>query len=356
MSHRHAIPRLAATVATLLGASAAWAQVPPAQPPTLPPSATAPGQIAPGRAPGQVQPAAPGQVQRIAPAQAQPRVGGQASRMPEGQGQKGDLHGPIDSLSDIQDTLKMVFMAADQDHNGLISREEADDAAYHIVGGIFFATDADGDGKVTSNEAQAVRQKVLQNNPLLRFVVRRAQAADGQAAQGGNELVKTVVGLLDGNSDRALSATEVRQVVSTTMQTLYEMADKDRDGQMSPDEWNNAVEGVAWSAFETAFQMADSDRNNSLSQEEFVKSLDDPLKTAFSILDANQDGQLTTSELRRGGQVIGWRLRSIAIPQANNPPFGATGSAAGNGEPTSRSVLRPPLGEPNARPAERTDR
>ncbi len=123
---------------------------------------------------------------------------------------------------------------------------------------------------------------------------------------------------MDTDTDRALSAAEVRQVVTSTLQTMFGSADTDRDGQLSPTELNAAAYGLAWAGVEAAFQAADANRDNALSQDEFTKALDEPAKAFFSVLDADFNGQLTTQEIQRSGQVLSSRLRGLAIPRARN--------------------------------------
>src|SRR5690349_17188960 len=68
--------------------------------------------------------------------------------------QAGDLPGPIDSLTDLQDTGRMIFGIADTNNDGQISQKEATDAANLVVGGFFFRADANGDGTLSQDEAR----------------------------------------------------------------------------------------------------------------------------------------------------------------------------------------------------------
>jgi Ca2+-binding EF-hand superfamily protein len=230
----------------------------------------------------------------------------------------GDLPGPIDSIQDIQDSLKMAFMAADQNHDGQLSQQEAIDAGNMLVGGIFFSTDADGDGKVTQQEAQAARQKVMQQNPLLRFVLQRARNSRIQSGHNEPGAVANIANALDANNDKALSAPELRQAVQAFVQATFATADTNHDGQLSPTELNAAVYGAARAGVQAAFQAADTDKNNALSKEEFTRALTGPTNTAFDVLDANLDGQLTLQELDQAARTLGSQLRAIHVPQAEN--------------------------------------
>jgi Ca2+-binding EF-hand superfamily protein len=254
---------------------------------------------------------APGLALAQAPAAARSTQGQTLER------KSGDIPGPIDSVQDVQDTLKMAFMAADQNHDGLLSQQEAIDAGNTLIGGLFFAADANGDGKVTPQEAQAVRQKVMQQNPLLRIVMQRAKTA-GANQGAGNQGAAGVASLLDTDNDRAFSASEVRQMVQTLVQATFTTADTNQDGQLSPTELNAAAYGAARAGVQAAFQQADADNNNALSKDEFTKALASPTQSAFDMLDANGDGQLTIQELSSAANLLANQLRAIRIPQAQN--------------------------------------
>jgi len=256
------------------------------------------------------------QIPAAAPAQAAPAPG---SAHGNGAGrQTGDIPGPIDSVHDVQDTLKMAFMAADQNHDGLLSQQEAIDAGNTLIGGLFFSADANGDGKVTQQEAQAIRQKVMQQNPLLRFVLQRAKNSVNQNNGGAQQTTAGLASLLDSDNDKAFSAAEIRQVVQSLTQATFATADTNRDGQLSPTELNAAVYGAARAGVQAAFQAADADRNNALSKEEFTKALSTPTQAAFDVLDANLDGQVSLEEINSAANLLSSQLRSLRIPQAQN--------------------------------------
>jgi len=271
-------------------------------------------QVAPPASPGRQVPPPAG---RPAPPADAPHPG-QGPRGVEIDRMPGDIPGPIDSLQDWQDSLKLAFMAADQNHDGLISQQEAVDAGNLMVGGMFFAADANGDGKVTQDEAREIRQRVLQQNPMLRFALQRAK--DPNQKDAGSDAVNGIANLLDADNDKALSATEVRQAVQSAVQGGFAVADTNRDGQMSPTEMNAAVYALARAGVQAAFQAADADKNGSLSKDEFTQALVEPAGAAFNILDANLDGQLTTEELQRATRVLASQFNSMSIPDAANSP------------------------------------
>ena len=246
------------------------------------------------------------------------------------------MPGPIDSISDLQDTAKFVFKLADTNNDGQISQKEAVDAGNLLVGGFFFRADTNGDGVLTEQEAQQARESLFAQQPLLKFVLDRAkpqanQAQNGQpvAAQATNapariaqnlaaDPMRTIENLLDTNRDQKIEASELRQAVQTGVSTLFLVADTNQDGQLSPYELNAAVGEVAKSAVQSVFQAADGDRNNMLSMDEYDKALAEPAHAVFRILDANADQQLSLEELQRAEQIIADQIQRLRVPDPSN--------------------------------------
>jgi Ca2+-binding EF-hand superfamily protein len=229
-----------------------------------------------------------------------------------------DIPGPIDSLQDLQDTGRMLFKLADTNNDGQISQKEAVDAGDVLVGGLFFRADTNGDGILEPQEIQALREELLREKPLMNILVQRARAnrsntGDQNAAQG-------LMALIDTNNDRKIEASELRQLVNTTVQSSFAAADTNRDGQLSPAEVNAAMVGLARSVAQAAFQRADTDGNGQLSQDEFIKALTDPATTVFKVVDANSDGQLSPQEAQSAAQLIASRLRALNVPEPPNSP------------------------------------
>jgi Ca2+-binding EF-hand superfamily protein len=248
--------------------------------------------------------------------------------------QQGDLPGPIDSIRDVQDSAKMLFKMADTNNDGQISQKEAVDVGNLLVGGFFFRADANGDGVLEPQEAQAAREQLFRQQPLLRYVFQKAKPQNAGAAPGAANTqpgqvaqniaanpVQTIGSLLDTNQDRKIEASEVRQAVQQGVQTLFQVADANQDGQLSPAELNRAVGEAARTAVQVAFQTADADRNGALSMEEFDRALTGPAHAAFRVLDANNDGQLSLEELQRAQQVIADQIRRLNMPDAPNAPL-----------------------------------
>ena len=229
-----------------------------------------------------------------------------------------DLPGPIDSVQDLQDTGKMLFKLADANNDGLISQKEAVDAGNLLVGGFFFRADANGDGTISAEEAKQAREALLQQKPILRFVLDRAKAAN--PGQAGTNPGQALLGLLDTNNDKKLEATELRQGVQTAVQGIYATADTNRDGQMSPSELNAAMVAAANAAAQAAFQAADADRDGAISKDEFLKAAQAPMNAAFGVIDANNDGKITPQEAQSARRIIESQMRNLQVPEPSTSP------------------------------------
>jgi Ca2+-binding EF-hand superfamily protein len=249
----------------------------------------------------------------------------------------GDIPGPIDSVRDLQDTAKMLFKMADTNNDGQISQKEAVDVGNLMVGGFFFRADQNGDGVLEPQEAQAAREQLFRQQPLLRYVIQKAKPQNagnaninaapgtvttnqpGQVAQNiAANPMQAIGNLLDSNNNRKIEATELRQAVQQGVQMLYQVADANQDGQLSPVELNRAVGEAARTATQVAFQTADTDRNGAISVEEFDKALTGPAHAAFRVLDANNDNQLSLEELQQAQRIIGDQIRRLQVREPAN--------------------------------------
>jgi Ca2+-binding EF-hand superfamily protein len=232
-----------------------------------------------------------------------------------------EIPGPIDSVSDIQDTAKMIFNAVDENNDQQISQKEATDAGNLLVGGMFFRADANGDGTLTADEAKAARDSFLSQKPWLRYVF---QTIENEEKKGGNQgnsasnLARTMFTTFDTNNDRKLEASEVRQGVQTAVQGVFATADTNRDGQLSQSEVNAAIVSTGRTLAQAAFKRADKDNNNALSEQEFDQALREPVHVAFAVADLNHDGQLSAEEAQQLRQVLISKIQQMNLPSINN--------------------------------------
>jgi len=280
------------------------------------------------------------------PAAGQPAQAGAAN--PLAGHRAGDLPGPIDSLTDLQDSGRMLFAMADVNNDGQISQKEATDALNLMVGGFFFRADANGDGALSADEAKQAREALFAQQPVLRYVF---QTVKKQAAQeGGNKNAtnpaQAIGNFLDANNDKQVQATEVKQSIQTAVQGVFAVADTNRDNQLSPTEINAAILGAARTAAQASFQQADTDRNGSLSRQEFDKAMIEPANMVFALLDLNNDGQISPEEAQRARQVLAQQVRGMMIPE---PPNSARNLLRTGANPEQIAPV-PNIPAPTARP------
>jgi hypothetical protein len=275
-----------------------------------------------------------------------------------------NLPSPGEALRNLQNTGRLLFIMADENHDGQVSQQEAVDAGNLLVGGFFFRADTDGNGVVTDQEAKAAVNRYLNENPWMKYVVEslrnqaQIQPRSGQnGAQPGS--FKGIVALIDTNRDNQVGASELRQFVQTATQSFYAAADTNRDGLMSPAEVNAAVAGLGKAVAQQAFLEADTDGNGQLSRAEYDKAIVEPANVFFQIADLNHDGQLSQQEVEQLARGIVSRLRTMVPPEPPNSPTNLIESGRLLGEvspvptfslPNRNPSQNPQQGQPQPQP------
>jgi len=233
-----------------------------------------------------------------------------------------DLPNPMQAVRLAQNALRTMFLAADMNHDGLLSQKEAVDANNLMVGGFFFQADKDGNGVVTQEEAREVQDSYLNQNPWAKYVVETIKAQQKNVKDSSPiDPIQGFAALLDSNNDKQIQASEVRDLVQTSVQSIFASGDTNRDGKMSETEIYAAMAGAAraWSQF--AFQQADTDNSGSLSRDEFDKSIVEPANLAFQMLDLDHNGQITQQESQQTERTIISQLRMLRLPEPPNSPM-----------------------------------
>jgi Ca2+-binding EF-hand superfamily protein len=260
----------------------------------------------------------------------------------------GDLPGPIDNLSDLQDTGRMLFKMADENNDGQISQKEAVDAGNLLVGGFFFRADQNGDGTLSPDEARQAREAFLATKPWVRYAIQTAQVQlkkdNVTTNHNGNKnqnLLAGLAGTFDTNNDKNLQASELRQAVQSAVQTGFAAADTNRDGQLSNSEVNAAMSGIARQVAQASFQQADTDNDGQISQAEFEKAMAEPVRVAFAVMDLNHDGKLSPQEAQTARQVVMSKLRQGYVGEASNSPRNQINEAIGNATQPGQAPTAP---------------
>jgi Ca2+-binding EF-hand superfamily protein len=269
-------------------------------------------------------------------------------------GQAGDDRpGPIDSLQDLQDSGKLLFKLADENNDGQISQKEAVDAGNLAVGGFFFRADANGDGVLSKDEAKAAKDAFLAQHPLVRVMVEKNK---NSVPTGAGSPVATAEqafeSLVDTNRDGNLQASEVRQIVQTTVTAFFASADTDRNGFLSPTEVNASIIGMANAAAQAAFNAADTDHNGQISQAEFDKAIIEPAHAVFRSVDINNDGQLSAQEAQAARQAVMSQIKALRVNEPANSARNLirTGNDPAQAAPVPRFNATPAPATPPAQP------
>jgi len=254
---------------------------------------------------------------------------------------QGDLPGPIDSVSDLQDTARMVFKLTDENNDNKVSQKEAVDAANLVVGGFFFRAAQNGDGVLSKEEARSAREAFLASKPWLRYVVETVRTAPEVKNAAGNanatnpraNMIAALASTFDTNNDKQIQAAELRQAVQTVVQGEFATADTNRDGQLTPEEINASVAGMSRQLADASFKKTDTDNNGQISQEEFEKAIVQPARVAFRVMDLNHDGQISQQEAQTARQVVISRIRAMSLPEPANSPRHRLNTALGSPAP-----------------------
>jgi Ca2+-binding EF-hand superfamily protein len=183
-----------------------------------------------------------------------------------------------------------AFQALDTDRDGVISAAELANAAASLK-----ALDKNGDGKLTEDE------------------VRPQMGGRGRGGRGGRggepgettapsaeEMVQTLMAF-DKNGDGKLTRDEVPE----RMQGLFDRADADKDGALTPDEIRKSAQATAAPAgrgraeepnfirFDPILAALDTNSDGEISSAEIAAAA-----TSLKKLDKNGDGQLSEDEVR----------------------------------------------------------
>ena len=126
------------------------------------------------------------------------------------------------------------FNAADQDHNGLLSRDELRDAARAMRGP---PIDTNKDGAISFEELQAQRPNVTQEQFAGLDADKNGSLSREELRSG---MGRRIFGRLDADSSGGISFDELAQRMPQLSQERFNKLDKDGNGQLSQGELSAA--------------------------------------------------------------------------------------------------------------------
>lgn len=228
------------------------------------------------------------------------------------------------------DQVPAVWLGAmDRDGDGTVTRREAIYAWQEAVGGAFFLSDTNHDGRLSPSETRVLREALMEKLPVLRMIAASRPSAETSFG------VRQLASYLDARVERTMDVSEVNQAIATGVEALYSMGDLNRDGHMTAAELQGVAKHLGQDAERMAWQGADVDRDGRVSLAEYDAAMVRAARRSFGRMDADRDGVVSVAEL--GGRA------SVAV--ASNAP--ASPSPA-----WQRDVAAPPVSQGPATPAD----
>ena len=179
-------------------------------------------------------------------------------------------------------TIEADFRALDANHDGGISKEEAQKGGTDVLVANFGTYDANNDGKLSLQEITAY------------VIAQRAENARRKS---------TTFAMLDTDKDSGISREEAEKAKMLFMTTNFESIDTNKDGKLSQQELDIFSEHISDQPVPAQkpgapgplFIKADKDGNGTLSREE-AKDTPDLYKN-FDAMDTDHNGGLTPLEI-----------------------------------------------------------
>jgi hypothetical protein len=206
---------------------------------------------------------------------------------------------PVDQLGTVASQLLDL---ADANRDDRVTKAEAHALATHLLNDYFFRADSNRNGTLTANEARQSRIMLMAHQPALATVVRQYRGAQAKRA------FTSVARLLDIEYGRPIPITEARSAVRAAVDEVFKLADANKDGALDASEVSAASTRATAALSRTVFQTADTNRDQGLSVDELKNSIDVPLRTAFLVADADNDGKLDALEAAVAVEELSRRL------------------------------------------------
>lgn len=209
--------------------------------------------------------------------------------------------------AEVAQAADRLIAMADVDGDGRVSKVEASGTANFLVGGFFFRADADGDGTVTPEEGRQARAEFMDQHPALAAAMREVRSATGQSP------LAVVAQMLDIQYGKPLTMAEARAAARTSVDGLFGWVDQDRDGYLTAAEARATADQGARMLGRAAFQASDTNDDDQLNLGEFQAALQGPSRMAFDMADADKNGQLSEAE---AATALGRLAGRLGIQQA----------------------------------------
>lgn len=200
--------------------------------------------------------------------------------------------------------------SADANHDDAVSKAEANALAGHLVNGFFFRADANRNGTITPQEARQARIHFMIRHPVLATLARQTRSVKSTSS------FARVARLLDIEYGKPVPVSEARNAVRAAVDDVFRLADRDKDGSLDADEASTSSLAGTFALGRSVFRGSDADRDKGLSVDEFRSSIDTPLRMAFQLADADNNGKLDEPEASVAIEELSKRL---VLPTAAPP-------------------------------------
>ncbi len=218
--------------------------------------------------------------------------------------------GSCQASNQVETAMSQLVEHADANHDGEISRKEAESFMNFALGGFFFRADENGDGKVTPEEGREARLEFAAQNPAIAALLQQVQAV----GHAGKKPFVRIAEIMNVDYDQPIAAKDVRAAANSALDDLYSVVDKNHDKKISILEARSASVAGAQALGHQVFAAADTNGDGAVELAELEASVDAGVKSAFGTADQNSDGKLTEQEAAAAFGGIAYRLGLPAKP------------------------------------------
>lgn len=194
---------------------------------------------------------------------------------------------PFRVVPELRDAVVRATAAVDADGDGRITKQEASGALDFVVGGFLFRADSDGNGKITPDERKQARADFAKEHPDVERLL--MSFADTQP-------VKTLMAHIDEVVPKTIDAKAARATIRASVEQAFGAVDEDGDGAITRPEADEALNVAASALGKAAFRAGDHDHDGAMTFAEFEASMKPPLRRIFDYADSNDDGKLSEAE------------------------------------------------------------